>query len=76
MSNRTPFNATAARAFGIQAFCRQYGVGRTKVYQEIKAGKLKAKKAGKRTLIQEDEAERWANELPELRPSTISGGGE
>jgi excisionase family DNA binding protein len=76
MSNRISLNAVPARAFSIQAFCRQYGVGRTKVYQEIKAGKLKAKKAGKRTLIQGDEAERWARELPELHTSVMPPSGE
>ena len=51
------------RAFGITEFCRRYGIGRTKVYEEIKFGRLIAVKAGHRTLIKEDDAERWLASL-------------
>jgi excisionase family DNA binding protein len=51
----------------IRAFCETYGVGRTKVYEEIKAGRLKARKAGRRTIIGDEAAEEWWRSLPELR---------
>jgi hypothetical protein len=38
------------RAFSISEFCLRYGVGRTNAYQEIAAGRLRAVKAGRRTL--------------------------
>ena len=41
----------------IRVFCETYGIGRTKVYEEINAGRLKARKAGRRTIIADDDAE-------------------
>jgi hypothetical protein len=45
-------------------FCRRYRIGRTKTYEEINAGRLKARKAGRRTIIAEDDAEEWLSLLP------------
>jgi hypothetical protein len=36
------------------------------IYDELKAGRIEARKAGKRTLILKSEAERWAHALPTL----------
>jgi hypothetical protein len=55
------------RGMSIRAFCETYGVGRTKAYEEIKAGRLRAKKAGRRTIVGDDAAEEWLRSLPELR---------
>ena len=55
------------RAYSPAEFCSVYGVGMTFTYAELKAGRLKARKAGRRTLILREEAERWANALPEAR---------
>jgi excisionase family DNA binding protein len=52
------------RALSVNEFCRRYGVGRTTTYEEIKAGRLKVVKAGKRTLVPADAAESWLNNLP------------
>jgi excisionase family DNA binding protein len=57
------------RAFSISEFCRQYGIGRTNAYQEIAAGRLRAVKVGRRTLITQEAAEAWLTSLPELRPA-------
>jgi excisionase family DNA binding protein len=54
------------RAFSIPEFCRRYGIGRTNAYQEITAGRLRALKVGRRTLITHDAAEAWLAALPEL----------
>jgi hypothetical protein len=35
------------RAMSIGGFCKGYGIGRTKAYEEINAGRLKARKAGR-----------------------------
>jgi excisionase family DNA binding protein len=53
------------RAFSIPEFCRRYGIGRTNAYQEIAAGRLRAVKVGRRTLITQDAAESWLASLPE-----------
>jgi hypothetical protein len=54
------------RAMSLRDFCKKYGVGRTKTYGEIKAGRLKARKAGRRTIITDDDAEEWLSNLPGL----------
>jgi excisionase family DNA binding protein len=59
----------APRAFSIEEFCRRYGVGRTKAYEEIKLGRLQARKIGRRTVILEDDAEAWLRRLPRMKSS-------
>ena len=53
-------------AYSIPAFCAACSVGRTFVYQEIKAGRLRAVKAGRRTLIDAAEARRWLSALQRI----------
>lgn len=52
------------RAMSIDQFRVRYGVGRTTAYEEIKLGRLRARKCGKRTIITEDDAEDWLLCLP------------
>jgi hypothetical protein len=54
------------RAMSIRAFCERYDIGRTRVYEEISAGRLKARKSGRRTIIATDDAEDWLNRLPAI----------
>ena len=53
----------------ISGFCGAYNIGRTTVYEEIKAGRLRAVKVGNRTLIRRCDAEGWADALPRLGSS-------
>ena len=53
-------------ALSIGGFCRLYNQGRTRTYEEINSGRLRAVKAGKRTLIRRCDAEAWAAALPPL----------
>ena len=55
------------RAMSIDGFCKGYGIGRTKAYEELNAGRLRARKAGRRTIITADDAENWLSRLPALR---------
>jgi hypothetical protein len=48
----------------IEVFCREYGVSRTKAWQERKAGRLKVHYCGNRPLVGYDDAERWFRSLP------------
>jgi hypothetical protein len=52
------------RAMCINDFCRRYGLGRTKAYEELKSGRLRGRKIGKRTIVTEDDAEEWLLSLP------------
>jgi excisionase family DNA binding protein len=60
-------DSTEKRASTIEDFCARFGVGRTLVYAEIKAGRLRAKKVGRRTLIGHDDAEEWFASLPDMQ---------
>jgi hypothetical protein len=48
-------------------FCERYDIGRTKAYEEINAGRLRARKSGRRTIITADDAEQWLNCLPVVK---------
>jgi excisionase family DNA binding protein len=48
----------------ISEACAFAGIGRTKIYQAIADGSLKARKCGKRTLILRDELRQFLNSLP------------
>ena len=52
------------RAMSISQFCQDYDTGRTRAYEEIRSGRLRARKNGKRTIITEDDAEDWLQQLP------------
>lgn len=54
-------------AFSVVDFCRWAGIGRTAAYAEMSAGKLAARKLGRRTIILRSEAERWLASLPAQR---------
>lgn len=50
-------------SYSIPAFCEATGTSRSKVYGEIKAGRLRATKFGARTLIRRQDAEAWLDQL-------------
>ncbi len=47
------------RAFSPRQFQRAYGIGNSLFYKEIKAGRLRARKIGRRTVISLADAEAW-----------------
>jgi hypothetical protein len=49
--------------FRMPDFLAWAGISRTKAYAEVKAGRLRLVKCGRRTLIRVDEAERWRDAL-------------
>jgi hypothetical protein len=48
----------------LDEFCFRNGIGRTTAYMEIKEGRVRAKKVGKRTLISLEEEARWFGGAP------------
>jgi hypothetical protein len=58
------------RVMSISEFSARYGPGRTTIYEEIKLGRLRARKCGKRTFITEDDAEDWLRSLPLINCNT------
>lgn len=51
--------AIEPRALDIDAMCRRYSIGRTTVFAELKSGRLRATKVGRRTLIDLGDADAW-----------------
>ena len=64
LSDRGQQRRAQQRAMSIAEFCETYGPGRTTAYEEIKSGRLRARKVGKRTIITDDDAEDWLQRLP------------
>ncbi len=46
-------------AYSVEELARLSSVGRTKLYEEIKDGRLRTRKVGSRTLILADDAKDW-----------------
>jgi excisionase family DNA binding protein len=61
-----------ASALTLKDFCDAYRVCRETAYQQIRTGRLRALKVGRKTLILRADADSWAASLPELR----AGGRE
>ena len=61
--------AVPKAALSVEDFCNSYGVGKTTAYEEINSGRLRAVKAGRRTLIPEQSAADW---LRSLEPVTAA----
>jgi hypothetical protein len=68
----TAMTTSAKGARTLKQFCADYGVGRTFTYAEIKAGRLRAVKAGDRTLILQEDSEAWVRSLPRLPAKAVS----
>lgn len=54
----------AKMAYTLPELVYESGVGRSKIYQEIAAGRLKVRKLGKRTIALHDDAMSWLQSLP------------
>jgi hypothetical protein len=52
--------------FSPREFAKRNGIGVTKTYAEIKAGRLIAYKCGSRTIITLEEEQAWLGRLPKL----------
>ena len=55
----TPCNVSQRLAYGITAATEAVSIGRSTLYKEISAGRLKTFKIGNRTLIAADSLNEW-----------------
>lgn len=53
-------------SYSVEEVARLAGIGRTSIYADIKSGRLRARKAGRRTLILQEDARAWLRSLPSL----------
>ena len=52
-----------SKAFSVREFEKAYGVGHTKIFEEIKSGRLTTYKVGRRRYISEHAADAWQRQL-------------
>ena len=64
MNHIPNFSTDQPGAMSVDEFCRWACIGRTKTYDEAKAGRLQLRKIGSRTVILRTDAEQWLRSLP------------
>jgi len=55
---------TNRNALRPREFCERNGIGLTHFYAEVKAGRIKVRKAGKATIIPVEQEAEWLKSLP------------
>jgi len=55
-------------SFSVDEFARRNRIGLTTAYAEIRAGRLIARKIGRRTVVLADDARSWRDNLPKVQP--------
>jgi len=53
----------------VSEFCRWASIGRTKMYAEVKTGRITPRKIGAKTIILRSDAEAWLRSLPTVTAS-------
>lgn len=71
MQLNSPNTLTGALCLSPAEAARCAGVGRTLIFAEIRAGRLVAKKAGRRTLISVPALDAWIEALPTRVPKEV-----
>jgi hypothetical protein len=66
ISERERQRRTWQRAMSVPSFCESVGIGRTRFYQEVKTGRLRVRKVGRRTIVTADDADEWLCNLSVL----------
>jgi len=50
--------------YSLEEACQILSIGRSTIYEEVKAGRLQASKVGRRKVFTREALERWAADLP------------
>jgi hypothetical protein len=62
-------------AYSIDQLSEMAGVGRSFLYEEVKASHLVLTKAGRRSIVLHDDVVAWLTNLPKLAPTSTPPGG-
>ena len=65
-------NMLAKVAYTVPEFLAAHGIGRTKFYELLNRGEIKARRTGGRTIITAADAQAWLNSLPQVEPKTAA----
>lgn len=63
-----------AAAYTIPEVCEKFRISRTTLYVQIKSGRLKARKIGRKTLVLEPDLNTWLASLPFTDDSPMKSG--
>ncbi|MFY7809546.1 MAG: helix-turn-helix domain-containing protein [Fimbriimonadaceae bacterium] len=55
-------------AYTVNEFLASFGVGRTRFYELVNTGAIKARKNGNRTIVTGADAQAWLDTLPAVEP--------
>ena len=55
------------KAFSVREFCARQGICRQTFYSEIRRGRLRACKLGKKTIVTAENERAWLDSLPPLK---------
>jgi hypothetical protein len=58
--------------YSIEHLSKEVDVGRSTIYHEIAAGRLVARKVGRRTIVRRSDAVRWLRALPQLAAGALT----
>jgi excisionase family DNA binding protein len=64
--SRSTQPSAVRRSYRIDEICQRHGVSREWLYGEIRSGRLRAKKAGKLTFINDEDEDAWLAAMPDL----------
>jgi excisionase family DNA binding protein len=65
--NEAKMDSTPREALAVREFCAFYGICRQTFYDEVRRGRLRALKVGRKTVVLKSDAEAWRNSLPPLK---------
>ena len=65
----------AHEAISIDEVVKAVGIGRTRIFAEIRSGQLVARKVGRRTVILKQDLEAWLRQLPRASRSAVAHQG-
>lgn len=66
------FEAAPAVARSPDQVAKVVGVGRTKIFEAIKEGKLRARKLGRRTIVTDEDLRAWLASLPQVHQGSAA----
>src|SRR5271168_1759140 len=64
---------SARLAYSIERLGKECDISRSMIYEEIAAGRLIARKIGRRTIVRRSDALLWLRSLPPLDPTERNG---